>query len=161
MGYDRIIRGHVKQCPRHQRRERAAQQPGLANVNPIFTWVRLAQRVPVRIQIDELPPGALLSAGMTATVQIDPRPGSKTGEAAVDQTRDPPLPQPTPPQQCKKTSEPIRPPAEEAQRKPVPGSRLRAAAMSCLSLLIRKLGLARLVVLAARVAAGRQHPAKC
>jgi multidrug resistance efflux pump len=42
-------------------------------VNPIFTWVRLAQRIPVRIQIDKVPDGIALVAGMTATVQIDPR----------------------------------------------------------------------------------------
>jgi multidrug resistance efflux pump len=47
---------------------------GLANVNPIFTWVRLAQRIPVRIRIDEVPDGVRLVAGMTASVQIDPRP---------------------------------------------------------------------------------------
>ena len=46
---------------------------GLRTVNPIFTWVRLAQRVPVRIHIDEVPEGVALAAGMTATVQIDPR----------------------------------------------------------------------------------------
>jgi hypothetical protein len=42
-------------------------------VNPIFTWVRLAQRIPVRIHIDEVAPGVVLSAGMTATVEIDDR----------------------------------------------------------------------------------------
>jgi multidrug resistance efflux pump len=49
-------------------------QAGLASVNPIFTWVRLAQRVPVRIHIDQVPDGVRLVAGMTATVQIDPQP---------------------------------------------------------------------------------------
>jgi len=44
----------------------------LPSVNPIFTWVRLAQRVPVRIHIDQVPDGVRLVAGMTATVQIDP-----------------------------------------------------------------------------------------
>lgn len=48
-------------------------QQGLASVNPIFTWVRLAQRIPVRIHLDPLPEGVVLSAGMTATVQIEPR----------------------------------------------------------------------------------------
>jgi multidrug resistance efflux pump len=43
-------------------------------VNPIFTWVRLAQRVPVRIHIDQVPDSVRLVAGMTATVQIDPQP---------------------------------------------------------------------------------------
>ncbi|HUC72875.1 MAG TPA: efflux transporter periplasmic adaptor subunit, partial [Stellaceae bacterium] len=47
---------------------------GLATVNPIFTWVRLAQRIPVRIHIDKVPEGVHLVAGMTATVQVDPRP---------------------------------------------------------------------------------------
>jgi multidrug resistance efflux pump len=31
----------------------------------------LAQRIPVRIHIDEVPPGVILSAGMTATIEID------------------------------------------------------------------------------------------
>ena len=53
-------------------------QSGLANVNPIYTWVRLAQRIPVRIHIDHVPEGVLLAAGETATVQIDPGPYSPT-----------------------------------------------------------------------------------
>jgi multidrug resistance efflux pump len=36
--------------------------------------VRLAQRIPVRIHIDQVPEGVHLVAGMTATVQIEPRP---------------------------------------------------------------------------------------
>jgi len=45
----------------------------LANVNPVFTWVRLAQRVPVRIALDAVPEGVHLAAGMTATVTLQPR----------------------------------------------------------------------------------------
>ena len=47
----------------------------LADVNPTFNWVRLAQRVPVRISIDtsKLPPDTLLAAGMTATIEVQPR----------------------------------------------------------------------------------------
>jgi multidrug resistance efflux pump len=37
--------------------------------------VRLAQRVPVRIHIDQVPDGVRLVAGMTATVQINPARG--------------------------------------------------------------------------------------
>jgi multidrug resistance efflux pump len=48
----------------------AAGVQGLPAVNPVFTWVRLAQRVPVRMEIDDLPPDVLLSAGMTATVSV-------------------------------------------------------------------------------------------
>ncbi|MDH4581927.1 HlyD family secretion protein [Pseudomonas sp. BN415] len=42
----------------------------IADVNPTFNWVRLAQRVPVRIHMDEVPEGVLLAAGMTCTVVI-------------------------------------------------------------------------------------------
>jgi multidrug resistance efflux pump len=74
MGYSQMIRGHVDSIARGINVANA--QPngqGLANVNPIFTWVRLAQRIPVRIHIDQVPEGVVLAAGMTATVQIDPR----------------------------------------------------------------------------------------
>jgi multidrug resistance efflux pump len=74
MGYHRIVRGHVGSIARGINVANA--QPngqGLATVNPIFTWVRLAQRIPVRIHIDQVPEGVVLAAGMTATVQIDPR----------------------------------------------------------------------------------------
>jgi multidrug resistance efflux pump len=43
---------------------------GLRSVDPVFTWVRLAQRVPVRMEISDLPPDVLLSAGMTASVSV-------------------------------------------------------------------------------------------
>jgi multidrug resistance efflux pump len=73
IGYKQVIRGHVDSIARGI--DVANAQPdgqGLATVNPIFTWVRLAQRIPVRIHIDQVPEGVVLSAGMTATVQIDP-----------------------------------------------------------------------------------------
>ena len=50
--------------------ERVGSPNLLANVNPTFTWVRLAQRVPVRIQLDHVPAGVRLIAGLTATVEI-------------------------------------------------------------------------------------------
>jgi multidrug resistance efflux pump len=75
MGYSRLVRGHVGGVARGINAPNAQpDQAGLASVNPIFTWVRLAQRVPVRIHIDQVPDGVRLVAGMTATVQIDPRP---------------------------------------------------------------------------------------
>jgi RND family efflux transporter MFP subunit len=43
---------------------------GLPNVDPVYTWIRLAQRVPVRIQITDVPAGVPLLSGMTATVTI-------------------------------------------------------------------------------------------
>jgi multidrug resistance efflux pump len=51
-------------------RERSAGSNLLANVNPTFSWVRLAQRIPVRIVLDPLPDGVSLISGRTATVAI-------------------------------------------------------------------------------------------
>jgi len=45
---------------------------GLQNVNPIFTWVRLAQRIPVRIAIDHVPDGVKIAAGQTCTIELSP-----------------------------------------------------------------------------------------
>lgn len=42
----------------------------LANVEPTFNWVRLAQRIPVRIKLDKVPADVQLSAGMTASVTV-------------------------------------------------------------------------------------------
>ncbi|MNF62552.1 p-hydroxybenzoic acid efflux pump subunit AaeA [compost metagenome] len=42
----------------------------LANVEPTFNWVRLAQRIPVRIKLDKVPEDVQLSAGMTASVTV-------------------------------------------------------------------------------------------
>ncbi len=74
MGHDQIVRGHVDSIARAINVANAQpNNQGVANVNPIFTWVRLAQRIPVRIHIDEVPPNVVLSAGMTATVKIHDR----------------------------------------------------------------------------------------
>lgn len=53
-------------------RERAAGPDLLANVTPTFAWVRLAQRVPVRVKLDAVPAGVNLIPGRTATVIIHP-----------------------------------------------------------------------------------------
>ena len=72
MGYDQSLKGHVNSIARAISVSNAQpNNQGVATVNPIFTWVRLAQRIPVRIHIDEVPPGVVLSAGMTATVEIN------------------------------------------------------------------------------------------
>lgn len=46
---------------------------GLPDVEPTFSWVRLAQRIPVRIHIDALPEGVELVAGLSASVSIVPK----------------------------------------------------------------------------------------
>jgi RND family efflux transporter MFP subunit len=73
MGYTPLLRGRVQGLSRGVDVPNATPDAsGLASVNPIFTFVRLAQRVPVRIHIDEVPDDIKLVAGMTATVQIEP-----------------------------------------------------------------------------------------
>jgi multidrug resistance efflux pump len=72
MGFGRLVRGHVAGISRGINVANATPDgSGLASVNPIFTWVRLAQRVPVRIHIDEVPPDVRLVAGRTASVEIE------------------------------------------------------------------------------------------
>lgn len=79
MGVAEPIDGHVQSLAAGvQDRERAAGESQLANVNPSFTWVRLAQRVPVRIVVDRIPPGVRLLPGLTASIQILPRPQDRT-----------------------------------------------------------------------------------
>jgi multidrug resistance efflux pump len=79
MGYSQLVRGHVGGVARGINIPNAQpDSAGLASVNPIFTWVRLAQRVPVRIHIDQVPDGVRLVAGMTATVQIEPHSKAST-----------------------------------------------------------------------------------
>jgi multidrug resistance efflux pump len=53
-------------------RQRGIGRSLLPNINPTFTWVRLAQRVPVRVQLDAVPPTIQMVAGRTATVIILP-----------------------------------------------------------------------------------------
>ncbi|SKA29910.1 RND family efflux transporter, MFP subunit [Enhydrobacter aerosaccus] len=78
MGYTAEIQGHVGSVARGIDVANArAGQGGLASINPIFTWVRLAQRVPVRVEIDHVPAGIRLVQGMTATVEVLPRGASK------------------------------------------------------------------------------------
>jgi multidrug resistance efflux pump len=72
MGYSGLVRGQVKSIARGIHVPNAQPDAsGLASVNPVFSFVRLAQRVPVRIAIDEVPDGVRLVAGMTATIQIE------------------------------------------------------------------------------------------
>ncbi|MDR5877633.1 HlyD family secretion protein [Caballeronia sp. LZ032] len=67
------LQGHVESISRGiYDRDNPQSRELLADVNPTFNWVRLAQRVPVRVGIDHIPDGVLLSAGTTATVVIAP-----------------------------------------------------------------------------------------
>jgi RND family efflux transporter MFP subunit len=71
MGYRDPIVGRIQSVTRGISVSNAAPSTqGLPNVDPIYTWVRLAQRVPVRIRITHVPTGVPLVSGMTATVTI-------------------------------------------------------------------------------------------
>lgn len=74
MGESRQISGHVESISMGiADRDRSIGENLLPNVNPNFNWVRLAQRIPVRIRIDDLPEGVRLVAGQTATVEVHPK----------------------------------------------------------------------------------------
>jgi multidrug resistance efflux pump len=74
MGYNGRIDGHVDSIGRGISTANAtASTQGLPSVQAVYTWVRLAQRIPVRIAIDHVPAGITLSAGMTATVVVSPK----------------------------------------------------------------------------------------
>jgi len=80
MGYSSPIVGHIATVTRGVSvSNAAAAMQGLPNVDPVYTWVRLAQRVPVRIAIDEVPPGVPLVSGLTATVTIRDGEGGQNG----------------------------------------------------------------------------------
>ncbi|AYN13751.1 HlyD family secretion protein [Pseudomonas monteilii] len=71
MGDNTRLRGHVQSFAAGiEDRDRSSGANLLPNVNPAFSWVRLAQRIPVRIAFDEVPADFRMIAGRTATVSI-------------------------------------------------------------------------------------------
>jgi multidrug resistance efflux pump len=77
MGESRTLTGHVTSIASAiEDHDRSASPNGLPAINPNFSWVRLAQRVPVRIALDNPPADVALISGRTATVTLDQ--GSKS-----------------------------------------------------------------------------------
>jgi multidrug resistance efflux pump len=71
MGASRALRGRVESIETGiEDRDRGEGANLLANVNPTFNWVRLAQRVPVRVALEYIPANGDLVAGRTATVEV-------------------------------------------------------------------------------------------
>jgi multidrug resistance efflux pump len=71
MGEPNVLRGHVQSIVAGiEDRDRTQGSNLLPNVNPAFSWVRLAQRIPVRVALDEVPADFRLIAGRTATVSV-------------------------------------------------------------------------------------------
>lgn len=76
MGTPQKLRGHVESFAEGiSDRDRTTGSNLLPNINPTFNWVRLAQRIPVRVAIDQVPAEVRLVAGQTATVQVLPGEG--------------------------------------------------------------------------------------
>ncbi|MFP3850315.1 efflux RND transporter periplasmic adaptor subunit [Pseudomonas sp. W5-36] len=68
-----VMKGHVESIARAiYDRDNPESRELIADVNPTFNWVRLAQRVPVRIHLDQVPEGVVLAAGITCTVIVNP-----------------------------------------------------------------------------------------
>jgi RND family efflux transporter MFP subunit len=68
-----VMKGHVESIARAiYDRDNPESRELIADVNPTFNWVRLAQRVPVRIHLDHVPEGVVLAAGITCTVIVNP-----------------------------------------------------------------------------------------
>jgi RND family efflux transporter MFP subunit len=71
MGASLRLKGHVESLAGGVAdRDRSTSSNLLSSVNPTFNWVRLAQRIPVRIKLETLPAGARLVAGQTVTVDV-------------------------------------------------------------------------------------------
>ncbi|WP_027173651.1 HlyD family secretion protein [Methylobacterium sp. 10] len=80
LGYSALIDGRVESITLGISNANASPSTqGLPNVDPVYTWVRLAQRVPVRIRIERVPDGVTLVAGMNATVSVG-EPGAHGGK---------------------------------------------------------------------------------
>ena len=79
MGEPETLRGHIVSIAAGiEDRDRASGSNLLPSVNPTFSWVRLAQRVPVRIALDQTPADIRLISGRTATVSVlDPALGRR------------------------------------------------------------------------------------
>ncbi|MBK5121038.1 efflux RND transporter periplasmic adaptor subunit [Burkholderia sp. R-69980] len=83
MGEPKVLRGHVQSIVAGiEDRDRTQGSNLLPNVNPAFSWVRLAQRIPVRVALDEVPADFRMIAGRTATVSV--RDLSPTGKKHPD-----------------------------------------------------------------------------
>ncbi|WNC94522.1 HlyD family secretion protein [Paraburkholderia sp. FT54] len=71
MGEHTVLQGHVESIAAGiEDRNRSAGSNLLPNVNPTFNWVRLAQRVPVRVMLENVPAEVQLVSGRTVTVGV-------------------------------------------------------------------------------------------
>lgn len=73
MSDDEVLEGHVHSISRGiEDRERTTGGKLMQNINPAFNWVRLVQRIPVRIEFDRIPENVHLVSGQTVTIEVLP-----------------------------------------------------------------------------------------
>lgn len=78
MGEQALLSGHVESIAYGiNDASRSDSDNLLPTVEPTFSWVRLAQRIPVRVKLDKAPGAVRLIAGRTATVTIQPPQGAQ------------------------------------------------------------------------------------
>ena len=84
MGAGEALEGHVESFSEGiADRDRSTAANLLPNVNPTFNWVRLAQRIPVRVAIDRVPDSVRLVAGQTARVEVREPAAPRRSEGAA------------------------------------------------------------------------------
>ena len=73
MSDDEVLEGHVHSISRGiEDRERTTGGKLMQNINPAFNWVRLVQRIPVRVELDKIPDNIKLVSGQTVTIEVFP-----------------------------------------------------------------------------------------
>ena len=73
MSDDEVLEGHVHSISRGiEDRERTTGGKLMQNINPAFNWVRLVQRIPVRVEFDKIPDDVRLVSGQTVTIEVFP-----------------------------------------------------------------------------------------
>jgi multidrug resistance efflux pump len=77
MGFDQVLPGRVASIGRGiTDNNQQADAQGLPSVEPSFSWVRLAQRIPVRVEFEHVPHDVVLAAGMTGSIEVTPSAGT-------------------------------------------------------------------------------------
>ncbi|UUH86176.1 HlyD family secretion protein [Pseudomonas aeruginosa] len=77
MGFDQVLPGRVASIGRGiTDSNQQADAQGLPSVEPSFSWVRLAQRIPVRVEFEHVPQEVVLAAGMTGSIKVTPSAGT-------------------------------------------------------------------------------------
>ena len=82
---ERPLDGRVASIAHGIERRNVGRAPGdLAQVSPTFEWIRLAQRIPVRIELIDPPADVPLRIGTTASVTVRPSAAADIAPNAAD-----------------------------------------------------------------------------